>query len=68
MKIDKYKWGKAAEKDRKKASDELTKMKLENNKSKMEAKDKINIAARLERKLTALEKENNELKRRLIDL
>ena len=62
MKIDKYKWGKAAERDRKKASDELSKIRIENNTYKMDARDKSSTAARLERKLIAMEKENNDLK------
>ena len=67
MKIYKYKMSKAAKWDRKKASEELSKIRIENNTYKMEARDKSNIAARLERRLIAMEKENNELKERLID-
>ena len=54
MKAYKYKWGKAADKERKKVSEELTRMRLENSKSKIEANDKINIATRLERKLSTV--------------
>ena len=62
MKADKYKWGQTANRERKKASEEPARLRLKNSKSKIEANDKTNAAIRLERKLNALEKENNELK------
>ena len=62
-----YKMGDAAKKDRKKASDEISKLRIENNTWKIDAREKGSFAARLERKLVTLEKENNDLKDKLID-
>ena len=67
IRLEMYKMGDAAKKDRKKASDEISRLRIENNTWKIDAKEKGSSAARFERKLIAMEKENNDLKERLID-
>ena len=53
--------GQRINKEKKKATEELTRLRLENSRNKIEANDKTNEAIRLGRKINTLEKENNDL-------
>ena len=67
MRMENYKMGDVAKRDLKKANEELLEMKIENNSWKIEAKQRSSTISRLEKKISTLERENIDLKDKLID-